>query len=117
MTQGPIAVSVDASTWHAYSSGVYDGCDTSSPDINHAVQLVGYGTDPQFGDYWTIRNSWSPTWGEGGFIRIKRTGSGELCGVDRTPEHGSGCDGGPTEVTVCGMCGILYDNTFPVAAV
>jgi cathepsin L len=76
--------------------------------------LVGYGTDPQFGDYWTIRNSWGPNWGENGFIRIKRTKTGELCGIDKTPQDGSGCDGGPSQVEVCGMCGILFDNTFPV---
>jgi hypothetical protein len=25
---------------------------------DHVVQLVGYGTDPQFGDYYIVRNSW-----------------------------------------------------------
>ena len=36
-TEGPISISVDASTWHAYHSGIYDGCDASKPDIDHAV--------------------------------------------------------------------------------
>lgn len=58
---GPIAVSVDASNWGPYSSGVlpYSACGT---DIDHAVLLVGFGTDPAFGDYWTIKNSWGASW-------------------------------------------------------
>lgn len=56
--RGPVAVSVDASTWSGYSGGVYDGCNQDSPVIDHGVLLVGYGTDPKLGDYWIIRNSW-----------------------------------------------------------
>jgi cathepsin L len=85
VTEGPIAVSVDASTWRAYSSGVYSGCNTETPDINHAVTLVGYGVDPVEGPYWTIRNSWGTYWGENGHIRIQRTPAGQLCGTDVTP--------------------------------
>jgi cathepsin L len=115
-TEGPISVSVDASKWYMYSKGVYTGCNTSKPDIDHAVLLVGYGTDPKLGPYWTIRNSWGSSWGESGHIRIKRTPANELCGWDTTPLDGSGCEGGPDKVWVCGMCGILYDNTFPNVA-
>jgi cathepsin L len=76
VTKGPIVVNVDASNWHSYESGVFTGCSQSKIDVNHVVQLVGYGTDPVHGDYWTIRNSWSPTYGENGYIRIQRTPQG-----------------------------------------
>ena len=42
-----------------YTGGVFAGCDYDQDiDINHVVQLVGYGTDLDLGDYWLIRNSW-----------------------------------------------------------
>ncbi len=72
-TTGPLAVNVDASSWSGYESGVFDGCNQQNPDIDHVVQLVGYGTDPSQGDYWLVRNSWSPAWGEAGYIRLART--------------------------------------------
>lgn len=109
--KGPVAISVDASTWSSYAGGIYDACNVTSPVIDHAVQLVGYGEDNQ-GQYWIVRNSWGPTWGENGFIRLKR--GQDKCGVDTSPGEGSGCSGGPDKVKVCGMCGILFDNAFPV---
>jgi len=110
-TSGPLAISVDASAWSGYESGVFDGCDMSAPDIDHAVQLVGFGTDPSLGDYWLVRNSWGESYGESGYIRLKRY-STPPCGVDTTPSDGDGCNGGPSNVTVCGNCGILYDTTY-----
>jgi len=114
-TVGPIAISVDAGSWFAYESGVYDGCNQTNPDIDHAVQLVGYGTDPKFGDYWLVRNSWSSQWGEKGYIRLRRTAHEETrCGTDLKPSDGTGCANGPATVKVCGTCGILYDNAYPI---
>merc|ERR1712111_216831 len=84
-------------------------------DINHVVQLVGYGTDPEKGDYWLIRNSWGPEWGENGFIRLKRESS-EICGFDSKPQDGVGCHGQTETVKVCGMCGVLYDTIYPIGA-
>ena len=56
---GPLAVSVDAGAWHDYESGVFSGGNQTSPTLDHLVQLVGYGSDKEFGDYWIIRNSWT----------------------------------------------------------
>eukprot|EP01125_Pyxidicula_operculata_P003741 TRINITY_DN149_c0_g3_i1.p2 TRINITY_DN149_c0_g3~~TRINITY_DN149_c0_g3_i1.p2 ORF type:complete len:370 (-),score=85.08 TRINITY_DN149_c0_g3_i1:51-1160(-) len=108
---GPLAINVDASAWRSYESGVFNGCNQTNPDINHVVQLVGYGTDP-LGDYWLVRNSWGPVYGEGGYIRLLRE-STPSCGVDLNPSDGVGCNGGPKQVVVCGTCGILYDVVYP----
>jgi len=110
---GPIAISVDASAWQNYEGGVFDGCNKSSPDIDHAVQLVGYGTDLADGDYWLVRNSWAPSWGEAGYIRLRRSAS-FTCGTDTHPSDGTGCKDGPATVKVCGTCGILYDSSYPI---
>jgi len=117
-TIGPIAVSVDASRWSSYSKGIYDGCEKESDyDIDHAVQLVGYGTENGT-PYWIVRNSWGAAWGEAGYIRLLRhtDGTDEWCKKDVTPSDGSGCDGGPPVITVCGECGIWYDSSYPTGA-
>lgn len=113
LKKGPIAVSVDASSWGAYSSGVlpYSSCGA---DINHAVLLVGYGTEPATGaDYWTIKNSWGESWGESGYIRISRE---DGTATDASPSDGTGCADGPDAVEVRGTCGIYYANSFVFGA-
>jgi cathepsin L len=88
-------------------------------DVDHAIVLVGYGTDPKDGDYWLIRNSWSAGWGEDGYIRLARYGeskAGEPCKTDNTPGDGDGCKGGPSSIQVCGICGIMSDSSYPTGA-
>jgi len=114
-TLGPMIINVDASSWSDYESGVFDGCNQAQPDIDHVVQLVGYGNDTQYGTYWLVRNSWSPSWGENGYIRLRRTAT-PRCGIDINPSDGTGCKGGPPTVTVCGTCGILFDVSYPTIA-
>jgi len=117
-TVGPLAVAADASPMQFYGSGVFSGCSyNSNIGLNHAIQMVGYGTDPQHGDYWLVRNSWGAMWGEHGYIRLQRE-SELTCGSDSTPMDGTACVGGPgsDHQTVCGMCGILYDMSYPLGA-
>lgn len=115
--EGPIAISVDASNWHAYHSGVFSGCDQTTPDIDHAVVAVGYGEEADGTQYWIVRNSWSATWGEAGYIRLARQDSQSIqCGMDVTPQDGTACEGQTDPVKVCGTCGILYDNAYVVGA-
>jgi len=85
--------------------------------LNHAVQLVGYGTDEAEGDYWIVRNSWGTGWGEGGYIRLARDAEAQ-CGTDSTPMDGTACVGGPgnDEQHVCGQCGVLFDVSYPLGA-
>eukprot|EP00933_Yihiella_yeosuensis_P045982 TRINITY_DN4142_c0_g1_i1.p1 TRINITY_DN4142_c0_g1~~TRINITY_DN4142_c0_g1_i1.p1 ORF type:complete len:373 (+),score=75.55 TRINITY_DN4142_c0_g1_i1:142-1260(+) len=114
---GPVAISVDAGPWSSYSEGVFADCDKDAT-INHAVVLLGYGSDKESKmDYWLIRNSWGPDWGEAGFIRLQRhaddKGDAGHCGTDHDPKQGTACDGGPASIPVCGMCGMLSDSAYP----
>jgi len=108
--KGPIAVSADASPWHMYQGGIFNGCSKDAI-INHAIVATGYGLDDTGVKFWDIQNSWGLHWGEHGHIRVLRTDEDDKwCGIDNKPEQGTGCKGGPSQVTVCGMCGILYDS-------
>jgi len=113
--RGPLAISVAANDWPSYAGGVFDACSYKhNVKMNHAVQLVGYGTDEKFGDYWLIRNSWGESWGEDGYIRILRERETK-CGVDTTPLEGTGCKyDGVLVQKVCGMCGVLFEASYPI---
>merc|ERR1712080_351955 len=63
-----------------YGGGIYSGCSYSSNiALNHAVQLVGYGSEGGK-DYWIVRNSWGRGWGEDGYIRLARDAKAQ-CGT------------------------------------
>lgn len=78
------------------------------------VQLVGYTEDA-----WIIRNSWTPQWGDQGFIMLEKAKSNgtEPCALDNTPGDGVGCAKGPSKMgnssLVCGTCGMLFDVSYP----
>ena len=110
---GPLAGVVDASAWKSYESGVFDGC-VKDATIDHGILIVGFGHDAELDkDYWLIRNSWSPSWGEEGYIRIDRP-SDVPCGTDKNPGEGVGCVGGPSSVPVCGSCAIAFGAGYPI---
>jgi len=76
---GPIAIGVKAEQMQFYSSGI-DVCETptSTNEIDHGVLLVGYGSKDG-DDYWIIKNSWGPKWGNEGYYYVS-TANG-ACGV------------------------------------
>lgn len=52
--------------------------------MNHAVNVVGYGTDAATKqNYWLMRNSWGANWGEKGYFRLLRDGKPGMgiCGM------------------------------------
>lgn len=69
--KGPISVSIDASLFQNYKSGVFN--EPSCPgNVDHSVVVVGYGNDSTGGAYWLVKNSWGTSWGESGYIRMAR---------------------------------------------
>ncbi|CAH1392196.1 unnamed protein product [Nezara viridula] len=86
-TVGPISVSINtkSKSFRFYGGGILtgDGCDPSS--VNHAVLLVGYGSE-NGKDYWIVKNSWNTWWGEKGYIRFERN-SNNTCGIATHPSY------------------------------
>jgi len=71
---GPIAIAVSADkNYLAYKGGIMtqEGCGDEDP--NHFSLSVGWGTDPDNGDYYIVKESFGPTWGEAGYARIAIT--------------------------------------------
>jgi cathepsin L len=134
VTKGPVGVSISAGdAWNRYAGGVLDDC-VQDAVIDHAVVLIGYGSRKSTSSltsydafaeapveaglkYWHLQNSWGTDWGEKGYLRMLRREDdfeeSKQCGIDNDPQIGSGCKGGPSEVRVCGMCGLLYDTVIP----
>ncbi|KAL0695631.1 hypothetical protein Bca4012_062811 [Brassica carinata] len=86
-----VCIAALAESFSHYSSGVYSdpACGIA---ITHAVTLVGYGTSPEGIKYWLAKNSWGETWGENGYIRLRRD--------VEWPQ---------------GMCGLAQYGSYPVA--
>jgi C1A family cysteine protease len=70
ITSGPTCVAVDAANnyFQGYTKGILNNCGNGS-SLDHAITAVGYGTKHGV-DYAIVRNSWTASWGEGGYIRM-----------------------------------------------
>ncbi|KAG9509975.1 Cathepsin L, partial [Fragariocoptes setiger] len=83
-TIGPVSVAIDASqeSFHFYDSGVYNEprCGNDADNLDHGVLVIGYGEDPVGGPYWIVKNSWSETWGDSGYIKMARNRDNQ-CGI------------------------------------
>jgi cathepsin F len=74
---GPITAALNANTLQYYRGGIVNV--SCSRKVNHAVTLVGYGSSNGM-DYWIVKNSWGPYWGDKGYFKIRR-GVG-MCGIN-----------------------------------
>jgi C1A family cysteine protease len=85
----PVSVAIQANkrSFQMYQRGIYSDPDCGF-ELDHGVLLIGYGYDKTYDmDYWIIKNSWSDSWGENGYIRIQRNIDDErgLCGISMDP--------------------------------
>ena len=68
-----VAIEADQREFQLYQGGVFDApCGTA---LDHGVLVTGYGTDEDGKDYWIVKNSWGPLWGDQGFIKLARWAS------------------------------------------
>ncbi|EFX61852.1 hypothetical protein DAPPUDRAFT_68588, partial [Daphnia pulex] len=82
---GPISVAIAVTdSFFSYASGVYTDveCDDPNAYVNHAVVVVGWGTDNGI-DYWIVRNSWGTKWGSAGYILMER--GVNKCKIEKYP--------------------------------
>jgi len=78
-TKGPVSAAFTVyNDFLAYKSGVYQYVSGDALG-GHAVEIIGYGTENGV-NYWTVKNSWNPSWGDNGYFKIIR-GTDE-CGIE-----------------------------------
>jgi len=85
---GPVSIAIEADSkiFQSYSSGVItsSSCGTK---LDHGVLIVGYGVENGI-KYWLVKNSWSSSWGDNGYVKIERSESTDdpgICGVAMQP--------------------------------
>jgi C1A family cysteine protease len=86
----PVSVAIEADTryFQSYSGGILDA-STCGTTLDHGVLVVGYGVD-NGKKYWNVKNSWSSSWGEKGYVRILRSDSTNdpgICGIAMDPSY------------------------------
>jgi len=83
-TTGPVSIGVNANSgWQFYNGGIFSDSSCTSRGLNHGVLAVGYTSQ-----YWIVKNSWGPSWGNAGYIHLAK-------GMN--------------------MCGLAHDASYPVA--
>ena len=90
LAQQPVSIAIEADQkdFQLYQSGVFTAaCGTQ---LDHGVLAVGYGSLDGT-DYYKVKNSWGPSWGDEGYILLAR---------------GAG-------VQSAGQCGMLSSASYP----
>lgn len=73
LARGPITCGMATAELfdYGYHNGVYVD-STNATDVDHDVEVVGWGEEDSGLKYWIIRNSWGTYWGDLGFFKLQR---------------------------------------------
>jgi len=52
-----------------YRGGIFSTSTCPPQESNHVVMITGWGVD-NGQNYWWVKNSWGPNWGEAGYVRF-----------------------------------------------
>ncbi|CAI5533599.1 unnamed protein product, partial [Closterium sp. Naga37s-1] len=76
VAQHPVLVYIAGSSndFINYSGGIFFG--QCSGEIDHAVLVVGYSLVDPSSPVWIVKNTWGPSWGEGGYMRLPMLADG-----------------------------------------
>ena len=85
---GPVSIAIEADTrvFQLYSGGVITSTSCGTK-LDHGVLIVGYGVENGI-KYWLVKNSWSSSWGDNGYVKIQRsdsTNDAGICGIALQP--------------------------------
>jgi len=85
----PLSICVNAGAWNDYTGGVLSSaaCGPMGAEYqDHCVMATGFNTTAPT-PYWIVRNSWSSTWGEEGYVYLEMAKN--TCGLadDATIPH------------------------------
>lgn len=91
VSKQPVVIAIEADTryFQSYSGGILTDATKCGTNLDHAVEIVGYGEENGI-KFWNVRNSWSASWGENGYVRIQRSDSTNdigVCGVAAEPSY------------------------------
>jgi C1A family cysteine protease len=81
-----VALKADQPAFHQYTGGIVtSGCTTPA---NHGVLAVGWGIEGSQ-EYYIVKNSWGPEWGDHGFIKIgiKSNPGVGICSIQQMPSY------------------------------
>jgi len=73
LEETPVSVCVNAGTWNDYTGGVLTSAACGPMGAmyqDHCVMAVGFNAEAPT-PYWIVRNSWSSTWGEHGYVYLE----------------------------------------------
>jgi C1A family cysteine protease len=78
-----IALAAGNNVFSMYRSGIVDSSSNCPTSIDHAVAMVGWGSEGGQ-DYWIVRNSWGGSWGDKGHIKLAAIDDNKgICGCQQ----------------------------------